>query len=91
MGIPLSIFLIIYLILAGIALLLTMVNLYHVLRFGHYDAQSYFMTGVFTAGLILIGFVSLIFISEIDWTQEITLFSSSNTTVNPTSTPGTQF
>lgn len=79
MGIPLYFLLIAYLILAGIFLLYGLFSLYHIIRFAHLDAASYFMTGIFIAGIILIGFLSLTFIVEIDWTQTIQLFSLTTT------------
>ncbi len=75
MGIPLYIFLIFYLLLAGVFLLYGLFSLYHIIRFAHLDAASYFMTGIFIAGIVLIGFVSFTFIIGIDWTQSIELFS----------------
>ena len=73
MGIPLSLFLILYLIVSGIFLLYALFNLYHIFRYGHFDAASYFMTGFFIAGFILIVFVSFVFINQIDWQHSIQL------------------
>jgi len=89
MGISLSVFLIIYFVIAAIAFFIGLFNLYHIFRFGHYDAQSYFMTGIFITGMILIVFISGIYIIDIDWNSTIKLFSSGNS--QPSSIPGSQF
>lgn len=75
MGIPLSIFLIAYFLLAGLFLLYGLFSLYHIIRFAHLDAASYFMTGIFLAGIVLIAFISFTFIGTIDWSQTIELFT----------------
>lgn len=85
MAIPLYIFLIGYLILAGISSLYALLSLWHVFRFSHMDVATYFTTGIFVAGLILIGFVSASFILPIDWTSSVQLFS---TTTNSSPTLG---
>ena len=80
MGIPLYIFLIGYLIIAGVSMVYALLSLWHVFNFAHLDAASYFTTGLFIAGIILIGFISASFILPIDWGMTIELFSS---TQNP--------
>lgn len=76
MEFSLSIFLIIYLILASLFALYALLSLYHIIRFSHFDESSYFMTGLFIAGIILISFVSFTYIIGIDWNQTIQLFDT---------------
>lgn len=76
MGIPLYIFLIAYLLLAGLSMLYALLSLWHVFNFAHLDTASYFTTGIFIAGLILIGFISATFILPIEWGLVIPLFSN---------------
>jgi hypothetical protein len=83
MSIPLSFFLVIYLILAPLFLLYAVFNIWHVVRFGEFDSASYFMTGLFIAGLVLISFVSFTFISRVDWSQRIELFNLGTTQIIP--------
>lgn len=85
MGIPLLIFLIAYFLLAGVFLLYAFFSLFHIVRFAHLDAASYFMTGIFVGGLILLIFVSYLFISPVDWGASIPLFSTDS--FNPISAP----
>lgn len=84
MSIPLSLFLIIYLILVGLFLLYALFNLYHIVRFGHFDAASYFMTGLFIAGTLLILFISATYLFGIDFSQGIQLFNGNVTNTIPT-------
>jgi hypothetical protein len=77
MGFPLYIFLIIYLILAGVSMIYALLSLWHVFNFAHLDTASYFTTGIFVAGLILIGFISASFIFPIEWGTTIELFTTS--------------
>jgi len=86
MSIPLSFFLVIYLILVGLFLLYAVFNLYHIFRHGHFDTASYFMTGLFIAGTILILFISAVYLFGIDFSQGLELFN-----INPSNIPTTQF
>lgn len=77
MGIPLSFFLIIYAVMAGLGIIYALFNLYHIFRFGHFDKYSYFATGLFIAGFCLIVVVSATFFFQINWGNSLTLFGSS--------------
>jgi len=85
MGIPLYIFLIIYLIIAGVSMVYALLSLWHVFNFAHLDTASYFTTGIFIGGIVLIIFLSATFILPIDWNTTIELLS---TTQNPSTTLG---
>jgi hypothetical protein len=87
MSIPLSIFLVIYGLAVAMMLIYALFNLYHILRFGHFDRASYFMTGLFIAGFLFILFVSYLYIRQVDFTDEIDLFEKSNFR----SAPNTEF
>ncbi len=72
----LSILLWIYIAFAVGIFIYVLLNLYHIFRFGKFDAPTYFMTGLFLAGYIFILFVSYVYIREIDWQTPIEFFSS---------------
>lgn len=80
----LMIFLIIYLILAALFFVYALFSLYHIFRFGHFDAASYFMTGLFIGGYLLLLFVSFVFLSGIDWSSTLNVFNAGSTYI-PTS------
>jgi len=72
----LFLFLIVYCLLAGVSLLYGLLSLWHVFNFPHVDSITYFVSGLFIAGIILIVFVSLMLILQIDWSLTFELFSS---------------
>jgi hypothetical protein len=74
--IPYSFLLILYLIAVAIVLIYALINLYHVFRYGRMDAPTYFMTGLFVAGFLVILFISSTAITQIDWSQTIDLLGA---------------
>lgn len=74
--IPYSFFLLLYLVAVTVVFLYALVNLYHVFRYGRMDAVTYFMTGIFIAGFIVLLFISYTFITQIDWSQSVNLLGT---------------
>lgn len=72
----LSILLILFAIAVAGIFLYALLNLFHVVRFGHMDAATYFMTGAFIAGFVFILFVSYTFIRQVNWSMPIISISN---------------
>ncbi|MFA5936027.1 MAG: hypothetical protein WC787_04215 [Patescibacteria group bacterium] len=66
--IPLSIFLIAWLILLGIYVLLALVSMTQMIRFSVASSMTYFSTGVFLLVAILVISVTGIYLMTVDWT-----------------------
>ena len=81
---------IVYAVIISLAIIYALINLFHVLRHGHLDAKSYFVTGIFVAGFLLILGISATYLFTIEWATPLTfdLFGSSPTNNFNT---GTQF
>ncbi|MFC1598470.1 hypothetical protein ACFL2U_00440 [Patescibacteria group bacterium] len=62
-----------YAVLVVIFLIFAIINLYHLLAFGFISFESFFMTFIFVAGIILVLFITYKLGLEIDWAQSITL------------------
>jgi hypothetical protein len=62
-----------YAVLVVIFLIFAIINLYHLLAFGFISFESFFMTFIFIAGIVLILFITYKLGLEIDWSQSITL------------------
>ena len=69
--ISLLVLLIPYGILVAIFLLFAIINLYHMFTFGFLNFESFFMTFLFIAGIILILFITYELAMAIDWTQTL--------------------
>ncbi len=67
--ISLSAILIPYGILVALFLLFALINFYHMFKYGFLNFESFFMTFLFIAGIILILFITYKLAMEIDWTQ----------------------
>ena len=65
------IFLIIYVVLVAIFLFLSILNFYHVVRFGFLDAASVTITLIYLALVAVIILLTFKAISQIDWQQPI--------------------
>lgn len=72
--ISLNFILIIFLVLIAALFVYALFNLYHIFRYGHLDAASYFVTGLFVAGFIFILFVSYSHLSQIDFNDTFNIF-----------------
>lgn len=77
MLIPLSSFLILYLIYIAIFLFFSFFNLFHMLRYGFVSFWAYVITVGYIAVTILALFVSYYYIAQIDWTQDIQIYGLS--------------
>lgn len=87
----LSALLIVYLIIIALAVVYALINLFHIFRHGHFDAKSYFVTGIFMAGFLLILGISASFLFTVDWAATIELNLFGSTTNQNLNNPGTQF
>ncbi|USN53562.1 MAG: hypothetical protein H6760_00060 [Candidatus Nomurabacteria bacterium] len=63
----------IYVGLVGLYVLFAFFDLFHVVRFGMWNFTTTTVTFLFIAGSVLILFVSFQWLSQVDWTQVITL------------------
>lgn len=75
--------LLIFLSLIATAVIYALINLYHIFRFGHFDRLSYFVTGIFMAGFILILFISSTFFFQINWSDSVRLFGQNDSVFSP--------
>ena len=85
----LTVLIYVYLLFMALGLLFALVNLYHIVRHGHLDSKSYFVTGAFAAGMVLILFVSATFMFTVDWSAPFTLLGGGST--NLITPPSSQF
>jgi len=61
-----------YAVLVVIFLIFAIINLYHLIAFGFISFESFFMTFIFIAGIILILFITYKLGIEIDWSKTVT-------------------
>ena len=73
----------------ALGLLFALVNLYHIVRYGHLDKKSYFVTGTFATGMILILFISATFMFTVDWSTPFTILDGGS--ANLITPPSSQF
>lgn len=73
MEIPYIVLFYIYVGLVGLYVLFAFFDLFHVVRFGMWNFTTTTVTFLFIAGSVLILFVSFQWLSQVDWTQVITL------------------
>ena len=73
MTIPLSIFLIIYLVLLGVCLIFALWTIYHVVRFGTLNFRTVLTSFIFVAGIIIILFLSYQNLKEVNWQATINI------------------
>ncbi len=57
---------------------LSLVAMYHLLRFGSRMFGSFFLGIIYIAGVIVIAYVSYGFLSVIDWQTEVMIFKNIN-------------
>ena len=65
--------LIVYAVFIIIFLNFAIINLYHMLAYGFLSFESFFMTFLFLAGVILVLFITYKLGLEIDWQQSFTI------------------
>ena len=80
--VPVWAFLVVYALFLSVFLLYTAFNLYHLLRFGTTSLGLYAVTGLFTAGTILLVGVTLILLMPYDWTATISVAELFRQTAN---------
>lgn len=76
MTLTLFIFLIIYLVFAGIILLFYLANFYHLVRFGALNFATVFISFVFLCGIIILAYFSYQYLLPVSWNEPISLFGS---------------
>ncbi|HBR80364.1 TPA: hypothetical protein DEA21_01785 [Candidatus Uhrbacteria bacterium] len=52
----------------GLFLIYGLFNIYHLLRFATYNLGSYFVTVLFIGGAVILAAISIIYITNYDWT-----------------------
>lgn len=75
MSIPLSVFLIIYLILGGIILLFFLISFLYLLRLSALDSSSVLISFVFLCGIIILIYLSSQYLFKVDWQEPIGVLS----------------
>lgn len=76
MSFPLSYLLIPYLIFLGIWFILSLIAVYHILRFGGKVVGGMLLTVMYVSGAITLAVLSYTYIIDIDWRNEASFFSS---------------
>jgi len=71
MAIPYYIFLIIYLLAVLIFFALSVINFYHIIRFGYFRFASVFITFLYLGAVVVIILLTLNSLSNIDWRTNI--------------------
>lgn len=71
MSIPPLIFLIIYVVLVGIFFILSILNFYHIIRFGFLRPASIIITLVYLALMAVIILLTFRILNQINWSQPI--------------------
>jgi len=77
--IPVSIFLIVFLVFALIVLLFTFFNIYHMVRFGKKGTATVVITSTYIIVVFALLLWSFLIISQADWTATINLTPSITT------------
>lgn len=85
MTFTLNILLYIYYAFLAVWSILSLIGLYHLLRFGGRMFGTYLIGLVYIAGVIVIVFMSYTYLSTIDWETPITVFSNAGVFNNVTS------
>ena len=74
MSFPISIFLYFYYAFLFIWLIFSLAELYHMLKYGVKSAATFFITFGYIAVSIIIIAASFIYISQVDWQSELSIF-----------------
>lgn len=75
MSFPISIFLYFYYAFLFIWLVFSVAMLYHMLKFGFKSPSTFFVTFGYLAVSVIIIVSSFIYISQVDWQSEISVFT----------------
>ncbi len=81
-SIPLSLFFIIYLILAVMAVVFLTITFHHLVATGTFTLISFIFTFIVFAAVVYIFYGTFIFVSPLDWTADIVLFGSAPSNIN---------
>ena len=76
------IFLVIYAILVGIFLILSILNFYHIIRFGFFRTPSLVVTFIYLALVAAIIIVTFVALNHINWHQPIEINLPINSSTN---------
>lgn len=76
MTFTLNIFLYIYLAFLLVWFILSMVGFYHLIRFGGRMFGTFFVGLIYLVGVLMIGSLSYLYMSPIDWDTEIVIFDN---------------
>ena len=71
--IPLTIFLIIWLVLIGIYALLSLISMIQMIRFGVMGSMTYFSTALFVVVAALALGLTALYLINVDWSQSLNL------------------
>jgi hypothetical protein len=82
MTFTLIIFLYAYLIFLAVWAILSLIGLYHLIRFGSRMFGSYFIGLLFIIGSLAILFLTYLFLAPIDWQTQVSLFNNFGQTKN---------
>lgn len=75
MSFPISIFLYIYFAFLLFWVVFSLAEIYHILKYGFKTATTFFITFGYLAVALIIIAASLIYISQVDWQSELSVFS----------------
>lgn len=76
MTFTLNIFLYIYFAFLLVWFILSMVGFYHLIRFGGRMFGTFFVGLIYLVGVLMIGSLSYLYMSPIDWDEEISIFDN---------------
>ncbi len=76
MSFPLIYLLVPYFIFLGVWFILSLVALYHVIRFGGKIIGSMFLAVIYISGAIVLSVISYTYLNEIDWRSQASFLNS---------------
>jgi len=82
MTFPLYLILILYLLAIIFYLILSVVLLYHIFRFGYWDSSTKLMIFLYFAGSLIILVSDGIYIAGIDWSENVSILNNTEFNIN---------
>ncbi|PIS42147.1 MAG: hypothetical protein COT24_05005 [Candidatus Kerfeldbacteria bacterium CG08_land_8_20_14_0_20_40_16] len=82
MTFPLYLILILYLLAIIFYLILSVVLLYHIFRFGYWDSSTKLMIFLYFAGSLIILVSAGIYIAGIDWSENVSILNNTEFNIN---------
>ncbi len=76
MTFTLNIFLYIYFVFLLVWFILSLIGFYHLIRFGGRMFGTFFVGLIYIVGVLMIGSLSYLYMSPIDWDEEIVVFDN---------------